>query len=255
MARLGEIVDALNELLEPEKFSDYCPNGLQVPPVLHVDADINRIALAVSPDLEVIKRAAAADCQLLLLHHGLFWNGPARSLDGSQAARLRELFKHDMALVSYHLPLDGHETLGNNAIIANRLGCEFELWQSSGRPAIGVRAKLAQALQFSDLCSRVGEVCQSTPIGFAGSNKPIQTVAIVSGGAASMIVQAADDKIDCLITGEPKESSRALAAELDVSIICAGHHRTETFGVAALGDWLADRFDVSCKFFDTENPI
>lgn len=255
MARLGDLLDDLDGLLAPGDFGDYGPNGLQVPHPGGRDAEITTVVTAVSADLEALEAAAAAGADLVLVHHGLFWDGDPRALDPVAAGRLRVLLAGGIALAAYHLPLDGHATLGNNALLAEALGARSEPWAGSGSPAVGVVATWPSPVPVGELLDRVAAVTQPGPLHFPGGPGVVSRLAIVSGAAAGMLPAVAADGLDGLLTGEPREQTRGLAREHGVHAICAGHHATERGGVQALGARLADRFGVDHRFVDTRNPI
>ncbi|MEV4419841.1 Nif3-like dinuclear metal center hexameric protein [Patulibacter sp. NPDC049589] len=255
MARLGDLLDDLDDLLDPSAFRDYGPNGLQVPHPDGPDAEVRTVVSAVSADLQALTAAADAGADLVLVHHGLFWDGDPRALDGVAAARLRALLAGGIALAAYHLPLDGHATVGNNALLADALGATWEPWAGSGSPPIGVVATWDAPLPVPELLERVAAATQPGPLHFPGGPETVLRLAIVSGAAAGMLPRAAADGLDGLLTGEPREQTRGLAREHGVHAICAGHHATETGGVQALGARLAERFGVTHRFVDTGNPI
>lgn len=255
MARLGDITTALDLLLEPECYRDYCPNGLQVPHPDGADAEISTVATAVSADGEALDAAAALDADLVLVHHGLFWDGDPRALDQVAAARLRTVLGHRMAVVAYHLPLDGHPELGNNALLCAALGAESTPWNGSGSPPIGSVARFDPPVAADELLRRVERVVGQRPVDFLHGPDAVTRLAVVSGAAASMLPAVAADGLDGLLTGEPREQTRGLAREHGLHAICAGHHATERLGVQALGDWLAERFGVHHRFVETHNPV
>jgi len=255
MARLDALLADLDALLTPGAFRDYGPNGLQVPHPDGPGAEIRTVVTAVSADLEALEAAAAAGADLVLVHHGLFWDGSPRELDAVAAARLRVLLAGGIALAAYHLPLDGHAEVGNNALLAQELGASWTPWAGSGSPAIGVVATWEEPVPIGTLLQRVATATQPGPLHFPGGPEEVRRLAIVSGAAAGMVADAAADGLDGLLTGEPREQTRGLAREHGVHAICAGHHATETGGVQALGARLAERFGVEHRFVDTGNPI
>ncbi len=255
MARLGEITTALDQLLTPDRFRDYGPNGLQIPPPDGDDAEVRTVATAVSADGEAIEAAAALDADLLLVHHGLFWDGDPRALDRVAAGRLRTVLARGMALVAYHLPLDGHPELGNNALLCAALGAASEPWTGSGSPPIGSVARFDPPVAADALRERIERITGQPAIAFPFGPERIGRLAVVSGAAASMLPAVAGDGLDGLLTGEPREQTRGLAREHGLHAFCAGHHATERLGVQALGRWLAERFDVQHHVVETHNPI
>jgi dinuclear metal center YbgI/SA1388 family protein len=256
MTRIAHLIEALDELLQPGSFRDHGPNGLQVPG----SADATRVVTGVSARRELIERAIALDAQLVLVHHGLFWDFHPSGLSPVLAERLRLLFRHDVALAAYHLPLDAHPVVGNNALLAERLGCErHEAWgETSGPPAapIGRAATFAgDGVPAAELFARVREVTGREPTVFAGGPERIRRLGVVSGSAADLLPAAVDAGFDAFLTGEPREHVLADALESGIHFIAAGHYATETFGVRALGDWLADRFGIEHVWVDLPNPV
>lgn len=252
MASRDEIVAHLDALLRSGEFQDYGPNGLQVP---GRDA-VRRVVTGVSANRALIDAAVAAQADLLLVHHGLFWPkvGP---IDAMLAGRLRPLFVHDISLVAYHLPLDAHPAVGNNALIADAL-------ELAGRRPFG--PERGQSLGFAGtlpgeglspaaFVDAVGAAIGQAPLAFLHGPDTVRTVGVISGGAADMVTAAAELGLDAFITGEPAERSQGMAEELGVHFLAAGHHATERFGVRALGDHLAAEFGVDHVFVDIANPV
>jgi dinuclear metal center YbgI/SA1388 family protein len=253
LTRLTSIIDALDELLTPADFQDLGPNGLQVPGA----EDVVRVVTAVSAQRELAERAVAEQAQLVLVHHGLFWDFEPTGLTPVLAERLRPLFKHDIALAAYHLPLDGHPKLGNNAILAERLGCErHEPFGAEKGAYIGRAGTFpGDGIPAADLFERVQEVTERVPTVFDGSTERVRRIGIVSGGGASFLGEAIERGLDAFLTGEPREHVMSLAREAGIHFIAAGHYATETFGVRALGDWLAERFGIEHVWVDIPNPV
>jgi dinuclear metal center YbgI/SA1388 family protein len=246
--RLTSIITALDELLSPADYKDLGPNGLQVPGA----DDVVRVMTGVTASRALIDRAVAEEAQLVLVHHGLFWDFHPTGLTAVLAGRLRPLFKHDISLAGYHLPLDGHPELGNNALLAERLGCErHEPFATIGRagtfPEDGIAA--------TELFERVREVTARVPTIFDGGPDTVRRIGIVSGGGASYLEEAIELGLDAFLTGEPREHVMSLAREAGIHFIAAGHYATETFGIRALGDWLAGRFGVEHIWIDIPNPV
>ena len=252
MARTHDIIQTLDALLRPSEFQDLGPNGLQVPGA----AEVTRVLTGVSATLELHERAVAIGAELVLVHHGLFWNFHPTGLTPLLAARLRPLFKHDINLAGYHLPLDAHPEVGNNAILARELGCvEIEPFGSYKGTLIGRRGRFAEPLTVSELHERVHAVTGRPPLLLGRGPERIGSIGIVSGSAADTLGEAVAAGLDAFMTGEPREHITAEAAEHRVHFVAAGHHATETFGVRALGELLADRFAVEHVFFDQQNPV
>ena len=247
MAQTSELTQFLDELLTPGEFDDLGPNGLQVPG----GGEVGRVLTGVTAQLALFDRAVAERAELVLVHHGLFWNFHPVGLTPLLAERLRPLFKHDIALAAYHLPLDAHPEVGNNALLAEALG-------ASGHEAfagIGRGATFAEPVPAADLFARVAQATGREPLVFDAGPPEIRRLAIVSGGAASRLDAAIAEGYDAFLTGEPKENVMADAREAGIHFIAAGHYATETFGVRRLGDLLAERFGIEHIWVDLPNPV
>ena len=247
MAQTGRLTQFLDELLTPGAFDDLGPNGLQVPGA----DEVERVVTGVTAQRALIERAAEADAQLVLVHHGLFWNFNPIGLTPRLAARLRPLFRHDIALAAYHLPLDAHPEVGNNALLAEALGASEHV-EFAG---IGRGAAFAEPVPAPDLFARVAEVTGREPLVFDAGPPEIRRIAIVSGGAASRLDAAVEEGYDAFLTGEPKENVMADAREAGIHFIAAGHYATETFGVRRLGELLAGEFGIEHIWVDIPNPV
>lgn len=252
-APVHEILAAIDELLAPERFEDYCVNGLQVPGAL----EVTKLASGVSAHAELFERAAAEGADLLLVHHGLFWGPGVASVDDVLRRRLQLLFDANIALAAYHLPLDAHPELGNNALLARALDARdpvpFALHR--GVP-IGTLARLPGAgLTTAELTERVTDACGRAPLLIDAGPERVRSLAIVSGAGADHLQEAAAAGADALLTGEAEERSMALARECGVHLIAAGHHATETLGIHALGEHVAVRFGLPHVFLDVRNPV
>ena len=268
----SKILAELDRLLEPSRFDDYGPNGLQVPGA----AEVTTIATGVSAHLELFELAAAEQAQLLLVHHGIFWGSPIGPIDAQLKRRLEVLFQADVALAAYHLPLDAHPMLGNNALLAKALGAsEIEPFALHHGQPIGFIATLgnspapgdgtlpvtgneddgAAGVSATDLFTRAHEITTREPLVFDAGPPIVRRLAIVSGGGSDYIAEAAAAGADAFLTGEPSERDMAQAREHGVHLIAAGHYATETFGIKALGEHLAERFGVRHVFIDVPNPV
>jgi dinuclear metal center YbgI/SA1388 family protein len=252
-ASTNEVIAFLDELLEPERFDDYGPNGLQVPGGPHVAT----VVTGVSAHVELFERAADAGADLVLVHHGLFWRGMPLQVTPSMHRRLAPLFAHGMALAAYHLPLDGHPEHGNNALLAEGLGCDatepFALHQ--GTP-IGVAGTFpGDGISVEELVARVTALTDREPLVLREGPDRVRRIGIVSGAGADYVADAVAGGCDAFLTGEPAERVAAVAREERIHFIAAGHHATETFGVRRLGDLLAERHGIVHRFIDVPNPI
>jgi dinuclear metal center YbgI/SA1388 family protein len=250
---LASILEELDRLLDPASFEDHAPNGLQVPG----KPEITTVATGVSAGLELFERAAAASAELVLVHHGLFWEGQPRALSPGLAARLRVLLAADINLVAYHLPLDAHPEVGNNALIAEGLGCDHRtpFGVHRGREIGFVAGFSEDGVPAPELFERVGSLTGREPLVFDSGPPHVRQLGIVSGGAAGDLQPAIDAGLDAFLTGEPAEPVMAQAREAGVHFIAAGHYATETFGVRRLGELVAERFGVTHEFIDVPNPV
>ena len=253
MPPIAELIAALDELLAPADFSDYSPNGLQVTG----SRDVATVATGVSAHAELFERAVEVGAELVVVHHGLFWEGDARTVDERLKRRLKLLFDNDVALAAYHLPLDAHPEVGNNALIAAALGCtDQEPFGSHRGRHLGVQGRFADGgIGAAELLERLRQLTGREPLFFDAGRAQVRTVGIVSGAAAGHFEEAIAAGLDAFITGEPAERVMAQAYEAGVHFIAAGHYATETFGVRRLGEILEQRFGVRHVFLDVPNPI
>jgi dinuclear metal center YbgI/SA1388 family protein len=253
MPSLHELIDHLDAELDIDAFEDYGPNGLQVPG----RQQVRTVVTGVSAQTELFERAAKLGADLVVVHHGLLWNAAPRRIDTAFKRRLKLLFDHDMSLAAYHLPLDAHSELGNNALIANALGAtdRRSFAQHRGRP-LGVSARFeGDGITPQELFARVEKITERAPLTFEAGPAQIRSIGIVSGGGAAHIQDAIQQGLDAFLTGEPTERVMADAREAGVHFIAAGHYATETFGVRRLGELLAAHFEVRDEFVDIPNPV
>ena len=252
MAVRDDIVRFLDELLDIASFEDYGPNGLQVPGA----EAVSLVATGVSAHRELFKRAADAGAQLLVCHHGLFWEGLPRAITPAMKSRLEELFTVDISLAAYHLPLDAYAEVGNNALICDALGLSIDepFALHRGRP-IGFVGRSERGLPFDELRRRCRDAFGQEPFVWETGPRTVHTVGVVSGGGASSFPEAIARGLDAFITGEPAEFAMGEARDAGVHFIAGGHYGTETFGVRRLGDLVAERFGVEHRFIEIRNPI
>lgn len=253
MALLTDILRWTDLTLKSKEFKDYAPNGLQV----EGRPEVKRILCAVTASQDAIDAAIEQGADMLLVHHGYFWKGEAYPITGMRGKRIKALIQHDISLVAYHLPLDAHPTLGNNAAIAELLQLgELEALDPSEKHPIGNIGYLAEPLEpnaFRQLLSeRLGFDCIHLP----AAKRHIQKVGFCTGGAQDFIHKAADQDCDAYLSGEVSERTYYEAKELDVHYYACGHHATERYGVQRLGAAIAARFaDVEFAYFELNNPI
>jgi dinuclear metal center YbgI/SA1388 family protein len=247
MASRDDIVAFADALLDVEKWQEFGPAGLQV-----VGAnEVTRVACGVSSSLELFERAARSGAELLIVHHGLFWRNEPLVIDRRLRGRLAALFAADVSLVAYHLALDAHPEVGNNAQLAQKLDVEPE----ARFGAVGLGGRLRSPASIPELAARVEEVVSNRPLVFSEGHSTIERVAICSGGGGFELIRAAHEGYDCLVTGEPEESSLHAARELGIHLIAAGHYATERLGVQALAGRIGEQFGLPWEFIEVENPV
>ncbi len=253
MARLDEIVHFCDETLDIGSFTDYGPNGLQVPGA----PEVSRIATCVSAHQETIERAIAGGAELLIAHHGLFWDFHPRSLSEPMAARLRAALVANLSVAGYHLPLDAHREIGNNALLCAALGFSPspEPFGQAKGSAIGVVGRDSDGISPDELQARVRAAISPDPLVFEAGPPLVRSIGIVSGAGSSAISEAVRLGLDAVLTGEPAEHAMADAREGSLHFVAAGHYATETMGIRRLGELVAENFGVAHEFIDVPNPI
>ena len=247
MADRDEILAYASELLDLDAYPDYGPMGLQVAGT----REVKRLACGVSSSLELFERTAAAGAQMLLVHHGLLWDRDPRVIDDASRRRLKTLFDAEITLAAYHLALDAHPELGNNALLARELGID----PSEQFAGIGFGGPLAEPVSVEDFTARVRDKLGSERVVFAYGPERVERAAVITGGAARHLVDAAGAGYDLFLTGEPAEPSMHTARELGIHFVAAGHYATERIGIQALTERLAERFDLEWEFIDLPNPV
>jgi dinuclear metal center YbgI/SA1388 family protein len=247
MTRRDEILAYAAELLELDAWPDVGPMGMQVIGT----PEVRKIVCAVSASRELFELAAAAGAQLVVVHHGILVDKEPRVIDARMKGRLEALFAADMTLAGYHLALDAHPEVGNNALLARELDVDVE--RRFARAGVGGR--LPAPLELGAFVERVAGAVGSQPLVFAEGPKQVARVAINSGKAGSDLVLAATEGYDVFLTGEPEEGSLHSARELGINFVAAGHYATERLGVQALAARLADRFGLEWEFIELPNPV
>jgi dinuclear metal center YbgI/SA1388 family protein len=213
--------------------------------------EVAKIVCGVSSSRELFDRAADAGAQLVLVHHGLFWRNEPLVVDRRLRGRLEALFRADLTLAAYHIALDAHPEVGNNAQLARRLGVEPE-----GRFAgIGVGGRLVEPGSIEELAARVSETVGRAPLVFASGPERVERVAISTGAGGYDLLQAAREGYDAFVTGEPEEPNMHAAEVLGIHLVAAGHYATERFGVQALTERLAGEFGLQWEFLELFNPV
>ncbi|MEN8204817.1 MAG: Nif3-like dinuclear metal center hexameric protein [Pseudomonadota bacterium] len=252
MVTLKALVDYTSSLLSIDSFTDYCPNGLQV----EGRGDVTRLVSGVTASMALIEAAIEMQADAIVVHHGYFWKGEDECVTGMKRARLRRLLGTDTSLLAYHLPLDAHPELGNNARLAQVLGFERQgNFGCDGGLSLGQYGVLPQALTAVALSELIHDSLGRMPLHIPGPQTRIQTVGWCTGAAQSYIDAAAEQGLDAFISGEISEQTVHVARERGIHYFAAGHHATERFGVQALGQHLAEQFDISHRFIDIDNPV
>lgn len=243
---LEEVTDYLDRLLDVAHVPDSpnALNGLQVA----AEGPIDKLAVAVDATEASISAAARDGADLLLVHHGLFWDGN-QPVTGPRYRRLRMLLEADMALYSAHLPLDVHPEIGNNVVLAGRLGVDVAgtFGDYKGTP-VGIRGTLD--LSREALCARLDDLLGVRVKMIAGGPERVRSVGVLTGGGGSYVREARDAGLDALVTGEGSHHTYFEAVERGINLYYGGHYATETWGVEALGAHLAERYDLEWKFLD-----
>lgn len=241
-----------NELLSVQQFNDYCPNGLQV----EGRTSVRRIVAGVSACQALLDAAVAVEADLVLVHHGYFWKGESPCITGMKKRRLQTLLQRNIGLLAYHLPLDAHPVLGNNAQLAHHAGWQVDtgLGGEIGQ-AIGLCGQLDRPMAASDLAAQLHLLLGRKPQHIAVNEHPVQRLAWCSGAAQGYIEQAWQAGAEVFISGEISEQTVHFARENGIDYIAAGHHATERYGVQALAEHLARQFSLDCQFIDIANPV
>ncbi len=248
----AELVAYLDRLLDSPSFEDYGPNGLQVEGANR----IRSVVTGVSSCLALFERAAETRADAVLVHHGLFWKGLPLEITGTRYRRIECLIRNRINLIAYHLPLDAHAELGNNALGARALGClDLEPFADWDGRKIGFKGRLSEAIDPAELSARCREAFGGEPLIVGAGREAIETLGIVSGGGSKALWDAIDEDLHVFVTGEPTEWVTNVAKEAGVHFVAAGHYRTEVLGIRALGDHLAEQFGLDVEFVDVPNPV
>lgn len=247
--QLNDLRDYIGSLLDVSRFRDYCPNGVQI----EGRADVLKIACGVTASQHLLESAIAWGADAIIVHHGYFWRGEDAAIAGIKKRRIAHLLKHDVSLLAYHLPLDVHPDLGNNAQLAKLMGWLEE--SRFGEQNIASFGALTHPQPLSSLVAQLNENLTRPPQVIGELNRTIQRVAWCTGGGQSYFEQAIALGVDAFITGEISEQNVHVARETGVAFIAAGHHATERYGVKALGEHLAMQFNLDVRFFDLDNPV
>ena len=251
MVHLRDLVRYLDDLLEAERFSDYCPNGLQVEGA----ATVSKLVCGVTASQALIDAAVEAGADAILVHHGYFWKGEAAPVVGMKKQRLARLLEHNISLLAYHLPLDAHPIYGNNVQLAQVLDLNVEgSFGPPGNPAIGLYGRLASPLDAGQLAGQIAQRLNRPPLHVGDPSAMVHSLAWCTGGAQGLIEEATRLGVDAYLTGEVSEPTVHVARENGLHFYAAGHHATERYGARALGEHLAGHFGIEQEFIDIDNP-
>lgn len=243
----------LDKLLNVSLFDDYTTNGLQV----EGKVTINHLVTGVTASFELIQKAIECEASAIIVHHGYFWKGENPTITGMKRKRIASLLKNDISLLAYHLPLDCHPRLGNNALLGALLGVEKVVsTDCGGVPDLLWHGAFKNPHTVDTLTKHITSTLKHPPLYLPSkTQKPIQTIAWCTGGADRYIEQAASLGVDAYLTGEFSEQTMHMAKELDIHFFGCGHHATERYGVKALGDAIKEKFNITHTFIDLPNPV
>ncbi|MGE0312026.1 MAG: Nif3-like dinuclear metal center hexameric protein [Lautropia sp.] len=249
MAATVDLIQYLDTLLNARAINDYCPNGLQV----EGKPTVSRIAVAVTASLATVRAAAAAGMDALIVHHGYFWKGEDPRVLGPQRRRLAALLAADLNLIAYHLPLDLHPEVGNNACLGRQL--EWPVGGTGGDRSLVAWTDLPSAIDAGTLAARLGAALAREPLLVGDLSRPLRRIAWCTGAAQDLLPDAVALGADAFVSGEISERTTHLARESGVVYASAGHHATERYGVQALAARLEATFGVETRFIDDPNPV
>lgn len=246
---LTRILKATNELLTPQNFHDYAPNGLQV----QGRKEVKKIVTGVSACLDLIEAAKAKGADAIFVHHGWFWKREDPRITGIRYGRIAALLKADLSLVGYHLPLDAHPEIGNNALLGKAMG--FTATGNFSEDNLGWIGTTGKPMTVFEMAERLTTVLNRTPLVVGPMDKKICKAAWCTGAAQDMIEDAVAAGADCFISGEISERTTHIAREAGIAYFACGHHATERFGIRALGEWIQEHLGVEVEFVDIDNPV
>ena len=249
MVKLNDLIDYTQQFMQVDRYKDYCPNGLQV----EGRAEVGKIVTGVSASLAFLQQAAEHGADLVLVHHGYFWRNEDPRVVGIKRKRLAFLMDRNISLMAYHLPLDAHPEVGNNATLGSKLG--LVQTGSVGDANLICYGILEQPCSLAVFAKRIDAALQRPSLVIGDFDKKLKTVAWCTGAGQSYIEEAISLGVDAFISGEISEQTTHLAHESGVAYIAAGHHATERYGVQALGEHLAKKFALEHEFIDLYNPV
>jgi len=251
MVKTSELIAYVQTFLNVDQFADYCPNGLQV-----AGADeLSVLVSGVTASQAFLDAAVSKKADAVLVHHGYFWKNEPITITGMKRRRIATLIQHNMNLLAYHLPLDAHPDVGNNAQLAHQLGITIEgTFELEPKLPLGFVGELTQTMSGAEFAAHIATQLQRTPLHVPGRAETIKRVAWCTGAAQNYVLAAWQQNVDAYITGEVSESTAHVARENGIHFYAAGHHATERYGAKALGEHLAQRFSLEHHFIDIDNP-
>jgi dinuclear metal center YbgI/SA1388 family protein len=247
--RLQELCEFCDQYLDAEQFSDYCPNGLQV----EANPEVEHLVCGVTASQALIEAAVELGADAILVHHGYFWKGEAQPITGIKGRRVAGLIRNNINLLAYHLPLDAHPEVGNNAQLARVMN--WQVGERFGEQQLVVEVSPAQPQSLDELVRDIETRLDTRALAIAAGEHRIERLAWCTGAAQGFIEQAAARGADAFVSGEVSEQTVHLARELGIHYIAAGHHATERYGVQALAAEIAARFGIRQQFVDIANPV
>ena len=251
-ATLRDLLTYLDQCLQPGQFRDYCPNGLQV----EGRAQVARLATGVTASQRLLDAAVAWEADAILVHHGYFWRGERAEVVGMKRRRLATLLCNDVSLLAYHLPLDAHPELGNNAMLGQLLGVRATGPLQPDEPgSVGSIGTLPEPVAAGELVARLEQLTGREALHVGDAGDTVQRLAWCTGAAQGYIGAAVAAGAEIYVTGEASEQTVHIAREEGIHFVAAGHHATERFGVQALGEHLATRFALEHRYFEVDNPV
>ncbi|WP_064664184.1 Nif3-like dinuclear metal center hexameric protein [Pseudoalteromonas sp. MQS005] len=246
-----EFNQLLNTLLKPETINDFCPNGLQV----EGKDEIRTIVTGVTASQALIDAAIENNADAILVHHGYFWKGESQPITGMKKRRVAALLAKDINLFAYHLPLDIHPEMGNNAQLAQLLDIEIEAGLEPTNNSVAMKGRLKTPLTGSEFAKKISQVLKREPLTSLVRTDKIETIALCTGGGQGYVDLAAEQGIDAYLTGEASEQTIHSSREQNIDFFAAGHHATERYGIKALGEYLAKQHGFDVTFIDIDNPV
>ncbi len=249
---LNDFLRLIDEELQPRQFKDYCPNGLQI----EGSGEIHKIVTGVTACLDLIDRAVELKADAILVHHGYFWRGEDAVITGMKKRRVEMLLENDISLIAYHLPLDAHPVMGNNAQLARRMNWKtYNGLEPGERFPVGNWGTTSKPMTLNELGQALEQTLHRQPLLISGGDHEINRIAWCTGAAQSMIDKALGAGADAFVSGEISESTVHFARENSIHYISAGHHATERYGVQALAEWLVKKTGIEHEFVDIDSPV